>query len=529
MGSYLNPSSKNFQECLNSQIYIDKSELIAHMNVLLDTKQKFVCVSRPRRFGKSMAADMLSAYYSCAEDTSSLFDSLKISKHESYSMHLNQHDVLKINMQTFLSGTSSVDTMINRLKKYLSAELMAQHKDILYLDKDNFVQVMMDIFAATNRSFIILIDEWDCLFREYQYDEAAQRNYLDFLRGWLKDQPYVGLAYMTGILPIKKYGTHSALNMFTEYSMTDPGDLAEFFGFTEDEVESLCSKYDMSFEETKAWYDGYRLVNHSQHGDHHFSMYSPKSVVEAMLRHKFGTYWNQTETYEALKAYIQLDMDGLKDAVVKMIGGDSVPINIGTFTNDMKSFSGRDDVLTLLVHLGYLSYDSIQEEVSLPNREVSQEYVNAIRTMDWSEVYRSIEASRNLLQSLWNMDSEAVAAGIEKAHYEISVLEYNDENSLSCTVQLAFYFAREYYTIVREMPSGKGYADICFIPRKLHADKPAVIIELKRDKSAQEAIEQIKQKNYGEALEDYKDNLLLVGINYDRGKGHSCVIEKNKA
>ena len=211
-----------------------------------------------------------------------------------------------------------------------------------------------------------------------------QKKYLDFLRAWLKDKDYVALAYMTGILPIKKYGSHSALNMFTEYSMTDPGDMAEYFGFTEQEVSDLCKKYQMSFDEAKQWYDGYDLIAHHQSGDRYYSMYSPKSVVEAMLRHKFGTYWNQTETYEALKIYIQMDMDGLQDSVVRMLAGESVSINIGTFSNDMTTFATKDDILTLLVHLGYLTYDSIRETAAIPNKEVSQEYVNAISTMNSS-------------------------------------------------------------------------------------------------------------------------------------------------
>lgn len=528
MGSYLNPSSKSFQESLSSRIYVDKTMLIERTNALLNTRQKFICVSRPRRFGKSMAADMLSAYYGCAEDTAKLFDDRKISKAVSYREHLNKYDVIKINMQSFLSGTGSVEAMLEQLRKYISAELRANNREVFFLDEGNFIQMMMDVYSATRRPFVILIDEWDCLFREYSHNTEAQKKYLDFLRAWLKDQDYVALAYMTGILPIKKYGTHSALNMFTEYSMTDPGELAEFFGFTEDEVRELCDEYDMSFEETSAWYDGYALVTSSRKGDIQYSMYSPKSVVEAMLRHKFGPYWNQTETYEALKVYIQMNMDGLKDAVVRMLAGERVQINTGTFSNDMTTFVSKDDVLTLLVHLGYLSYRGSDGTVSIPNKEVSKEYVNAISTMDWGEVMRSVDASRKLLESLWDMDAEAVARGIDQAHEEISILQYNDENSLSCTINLAFYFAREYYTIIRELPAGKGFADICLIPRQMYADKPAVVIELKKDQSAQGAIDQIKRKNYGKALEAYRGNLLLVGINYDKDKKHTCVIEKMK-
>ena len=526
MGSYLNPSNKGFRQSLQSKIYVDKSMLIARINEVLDTEQKFICVSRPRRFGKSMAANMLAAYYGSGEDTAPLFDKLKIAGEASYKEHLNQYDVIKINMQSFLSSASTVDAMLERLQKYVSMELRAKYRDLLYLDTDNFIQVMMDVYAQTNRTFVILIDEWDCLFREYAHNTEAQKKYLDFLRAWLKDQPYVSLAYMTGILPIKKYGSHSALNMFSEYSMTNPRELAEYFGFTEDEVRELCKEYNMSFEEARVWYDGYELVTQHADGQTVFSMYSPKSVVDAMLSHTYDTYWNQTETYEALKVYIQMNMDGLKDAVVKMLAGERIEINTGTFTNDMTTFAGRDDVLTLLVHLGYRSYRRSDKTVCIPTDEVSQEYVNAISTMDWSEVTRSILASKKLVEAMWAMDADAVARGLDKAHEEISILQYNDENSLSCTINLAFYYAREYYTIIRELPTGKGFADICLIPRKLHADKPAVVIELKKDRDAQGAIEQIKQKNYVSALADYKGNLLLVGINYDKDKNHSCVIEK---
>ncbi len=526
MGSYLNPGSERFRTSLRSQIYVDKSLLIAEINKLVRTEQKYVCVSRPRRFGKSMAADMLLAYYSNAEDTSALFDNLKISKVDSYREHLNQYDVIKINMQAFLSASSSVDDMLKQLKKYVSFELRANYRDLLYLDTENLVQIMMDISAQTKRQFIILIDEWDCLFREFARDTESQKKYLDFLRMWLKDQTYVALAYMTGILPIKKYGSHSALNMFSEYSMTNPRELAPYFGFTEDEVQALCEQHSMSFEEAKAWYDGYELVEVNTGGHTVHSIYSPKSVVDAMLSHVYDTYWNQTETYEALKVYIQMNLDGLKDAVIKMLAGERIEINTGTFSNDMTTFSCKDDVMTLLVHLGYLSYRRADKTVGIPNKEVSQEYINAISTMSWGEVMRSVTASKELLEALWDMDEEAVAAGIDRAHEEISILKYNDENSLSCTINLAFYFAREYYTIIRELPTGKGFADICMIPRQLHIDKPAIVIELKKNKDAVGAIEQIKQKNYVKALESYRGNLLLVGINYDKDKKHSCVIEK---
>lgn len=526
MGSYLNPGCGNFRMALRSEIFIDKSLIIEETNRRVSTMQRFMCVSRPRRFGKSMAADMLAAYYDNSEDASGIFEGLDITKTASYREHLNCYDVIKVNMQEFLSMSENVDEMIELLQSRVTYELKNKYPE--YVKNDNKLMfAMKDIFSANRKQFIVLIDEWDCLFREYKNDSEAQKRYLDFLRMWLKDQEYIALAYMTGILPVKKYGSHSALNMFTEYSMTDPGALAEYFGFTEDEVRELCRRYNMDFDEAKAWYDGYGLINHTAAGDRRYSMYSPRSVVEAMMKHKFGTYWNQTETYEALKLYIQMDIDGLKDAVIAMLGGESLRVDTGTFSNDMTTFSSRDDVLTLLVHLGYLTYDSDKESVSVPNREVSIEYVNAIKTMDWNEVMRSISESRGLLEALWNMDGDAVAAAVERAHSEIPVLQYNDENSLSCAVNLAFYAAREYYSIIREFPAGKGFADICFVPRKLYSEKPAAVIELKWDKDAVGAIRQIKERKYIEAFKDHSGEILLVGINYDKKtKKHECIIEK---
>ena len=527
MGSYLNPGNFSFRGSLRSKIYVDKSELIAKTNEVLYTEQKYICVSRPRRFGKSMAANMLAAYYDRSENTEELFQNLSISKDRSYKENLNQYDVIKINMQEFLSMSETVEEMLQMLKDYLVSDFKEAFREIQFRDEKNLIQVMKDVFSHTRCPFVILIDEWDCLFREYKQNKEAQKKYLDFLRAWLKDKDYVALAYMTGILPIKKYGSHSALNMFTEYSMTNPREMAEYFGFTEVEVKKLSERFHRNFEETRAWYDGYELVTVDGEEKICYSMYSPKSVVDVMLSGVFDNYWNQTETYEALKSYIKLNFDGLKDAIIRMLAGERVQVNIGTFSNDMTSFQGKDDVLTLLIHLGYLSYHWPDKTVTIPNKEVSQEYINAISTMDWVEVTRSVEDSKMLLEALWNMDEKAVAAGIDKAHREISILQYNNENALSCTINLAFYFAREYYTIIRELPTGKGFADICFIPRKIHLDKPAVIIELKWDKTAQGAIRQIKEKQYVDALDEYRGELLLVGINYDKGtKMHTCVIEQ---
>lgn len=520
MGQYLNPGNLAFQESLNSEIYVDKSGIIEYCNRRIQTRQKYICVSRPRRFGKSMTADMLAAYYDESCDSDPQFESLEISSRDDYKKYLNRYHVLHINMQTFLSEADSVKSLLDNLQADLTDELKNEFGSIKMPVRKSSANIMAAVQNQTKIPFIIIIDEWDCLFREYQSDLDAQKKYLDFLRIWLKDRTYVGLCYMTGILPIKKYGTHSALNMFSEFSMEDPGELARFTGFTEQEVLDLCDRYRIDADECSYWYNGYYFRQCGR-------IYNPKSIVSVMLSGIFDDYWNKTETYEALQAYIDMNYDGLRDAIIAMMGGGRVRINTGSFQNDMTTFHNADDVLTLLVHLGYLGYDFDTKEVFVPNKEIMSEFVTSTTVSGWDEIVRSVKTSDQTLRDLLAGNAEAVAKDIERAHLETSHLQYNDENALSYTVSLSFYAARQYYTIIREMPAGKGFADLAFIPRKKYADMPAVIIELKRDASPEEAILQIRTRGYTEGLSEYKDNLLLVGISYDsRTKKHRCIIEK---
>ena len=519
MGIYLNPSNIDFQRAINSEIYVDKSQLIVYTNKKLFTEQQFICVSRPRRFGKSMAANMLTAYYSRGCNSEEMFSKLKISRADTFEKHLNKYNVIHINMVNFLSESQNMDEMIEFVEEDLIDELKNEYPDIRYPKRQNLIKIIAAIFSQTNIPFIFIIDEWDCIFREHQNDTDAQKKYLDFLRNLLKDQSYVALAYMTGILPIKKYGKHSALNMFTEVSMTDPREYAEFTGFTESEVKQLCNEYKMPFDETKRWYDGYNLMG--------VSTYNPRSVVMSMTGGYFNNYWTSTETYEALRVYIEMNFDGLKDTIIELLAGQKAVIDTTTFSNDMVTFETKDDVLTLLVHLGYLTYDFYTKEVSIPNYEISEQFASTIKVMGWSEVANSLKLSDELLKSTLNCDAEKVAELIDKAHSDnTSILKYNDENSLSCVISLAYYSARKTYTIERELPAGKGFADLVFRPRKNNSN-PAMIVELKYDKSAEGAIEQIKKKKYADCLKDYSGKILLVGINYNKDtKKHDCVIEK---
>lgn len=399
-----------------------------------------------------------------------------------------------------------------------------EYAEILKERKMGLAAALRKIYARTDKQFIFLIDEWDCVMRERQESEVMQKEYLDFLRNLLKDQPYVALAYMTGILPVKKYGQHSALNMFREYSMTNPDHFEEYTGFTEDEVAKLCERFDMDFAETGSWYDGYQF-RRFQH------IYNPKSVVEAMSRRNFSNYWTATETYDALKVYMDMDFDGLRSDIVQMLGGGRVRVNTRSFQNDMQNFRTKDDVLTLLIHLGYLAYDSVKEEAFIPNKEIIGEFENAMSVSGWPEIMRILKASEKLLADTIEEHADRVAEALDHAHTEAaSILTYNDENSLACAIGLAYYSARKDYRLIRELPTGKGFADIVFLPLP-SVRKPALVVELKYDKTAHAAIQQIRERHYTQALEGYAGEILLVGINYDRdnaNKPHSCVIESVK-
>ena len=465
-----------------------------------------------------MAGDMLVAYYSRGCDSKEMFSKYKISSDPNFEKHLNNYNVIHINMLDFVGEKRPIMESLDYLSKRLIHEIKKENGDVDCFDWNDLMSVLAEVFNEKRVPFIFIIDEWDCVFREYKNDTEGQIKYLDFLRRILKDQSYVALAYMTGILPIKKYGKHSALNMFTEIAMTNAAPIQEFTGFTEKEVRELCEKYKKDFNEVKRWYDGYTVDGES--------IYNPKSVVEALTRGTFKNYWTSTENYEALEEFIFRNDDGLRDTVIKLLAGEKKKIDPSTFNNDMVTFNSQDDVLTLLVHLGYLTFDSETNEVAIPNYEVSEQFASTIRNKDWAEVSKSLKVSDELLQATLNCDAEKVAKLISDSHSEnTSILQYNDENSLACVLSIAYYSARKDYILHRELATGKGFADLVFIPR-IGRTLPALIIELKKGHSAEEAIQQIKDNNYLNKVSEYSSEVLLVGINYDEKKGHTCIIEK---
>lgn len=517
---YLNIGNAGFQS-IRKGLYVDKTELISYINGTLGTKDKLTCVSRPRRFGKSFATQMLCAYYDKSCDSADLFCNLKIAKDAMYRKYLNKYDVIYLDITWFISTGTNIKNTVSYLQNQVIEELCSIYSDIE--KKDSLPLVLAKIAENTGQKFVIIIDEWDVLFREAKEDIELQKEYLSLLRGLFKSSltdKMIEAAYMTGILPIKKYGTQSALTDFREYSMLQPQKLAEYVGFTEKEVKYLCQNYNMDFEDMKKWYDGYSFSKLK-------SVYSPNSVIQAISNEEYGDYWTETETYESLKFYISLNEDGLKDAIIAMLCQERYKINARTFQNDMSNIKSKDDVLTLLVHLGYLAYDSDKKEVYIPNQEIAEEFKNVVESSDWEGISLALKKSEALLDATIGKDTETVSRIIDEVHREnISLLSYNNENSLSCVITIAYYVARKNYILVRELPAGKGFADIVFIPRK-SINKPAMIIELKWNDSVEGAIKQIKNKNYVDAIKEYTGDILLVGINYDKkSKKHSCMIEE---
>ncbi len=520
MGKYINTGNAGFQRIRNGE-YVDKSGLISVVNSTLFTEKCFSCVTRSRRFGKSMAAKMLCAYYDKSCDSRGLFADLMIAGDPSFEKHLNKYPVIYLDVTNFISEKDT--EIVAKMDAELLADVAKSYTDIPLEAGDNLISYLLRVTESTQEQFIFIIDEWDAICREFEPGSEAMDRYVAWLRRMFKSVDGVRVfagVYMTGILPIKKYKTQSALNNFQEYSMVEPRRMSHFFGFTKDEVRQLAEKHHTDFDELEKWYDGYQI------GDEP-SIFNPNSVMQAIDAGRCRSFWAATGAYDTVSYYIQMNYEGLKDDIIRMLAGGRCVVNPTKFQNDMSVIRSKDDVLTVLIHLGYLSYDWRKSECYIPNYEVAGEMVNAVDDSSWDQVSRAIDKSRQLLQATLDGHEEAVAQGIDAAHDEhTSILSYNDENSLACVLSIAYYYAINDYIIHREYASGKGFADLVLIPRK-NVASPAIVIELKYNKNADTAISQIKQKNYPAKVAPYADNLLLVGINYDREtKQHTCKIEK---
>ena len=525
-GQYVNPGNEGFRRILRSE-YVDKSGLIGLINRRIDTPEGLVCVSRPRRFGKSFAAQMLSAYYDASCDSHELFDQLEIASGADFEQYLNQYNVICLDIAGFLSAITQQHGQVREITMRITESLCKDLCSLFpYLNPEApLTDSMIRCVEHENRKFIFIIDEWDAVIREAKRDNQTQTAYLNLLRDWFKNINFtpkvVAAAYMTGILPIKKDGSQSAISDFIEYPILYPDGFASYTGFTEKEVQTLARKHVMDFSEIKNWYDGYHFPDCG-------SIYNPYSVSCAIREGKCRSYWQKTSAAESLFTYINMDFDGLQEIVARLIAGEDIEVDVNSFENDFQSFKGRDDILTLLIHLGYLTYDETQKTVRIPNEEVRLEFEQTLGAQDmnakWVDLIRN---SKMLLANTISGDGQAVAEAISKLREtEYAPTFYNDEQSLRYIIKFAYIACIGQYMKVEELPSGKGIADVVYLP-KHRSSLPALVIELKWNQTAGGAIEQIKERNYPAILKEYQDEIILVGINYDtKTKEHSCVIQK---
>ena len=533
MGTYINKGNSDFRDIVTHE-YVDKTQLIPLINATLNSESRYSCVTRCRRFGKSMAAKMLCAYYDKSCDSRELFSGLKVEQDSSFETYLNKYRVLYLDVTSFTARPEVRTTIVRTIQDEYILELKETFPDVKYKDNSDLMDVLSSIHQATGEKFFFIIDEWDAICREFPErrrmksdTEAATPTILDeyvmLLRRLFKtqdsDRVFAG-AYLTGILPIKKYNTESALNNFRDYSMIYPGRIAHHLGFTHDEVRMLCQKHGMDMAEMERWYDGYRIGDESH-------MFNPYSVMRAIEENCFRSYWTTTGAYDSVKTYIQMNFEGLKDDIIRMLAGERVYVNTSKFTNDMNNVRSKHDVLTVLIHLGYLAYDDDTKRCYVPNKEVSDELLNAVEDTSWSRLIDAITASQDLLDATIAGNATAVSRAIDLAHDEnTSILAYNDENSLACVLSIAYIWAKNEYIIHREYATGKGYADLVMIPRR-NVNKPALVVELKFNHTANTAIDQIKRKEYPAKIAEYTGDILLVSISYDKEtKQHECKIEK---
>lgn len=526
MGRFLNPNDNIFRSEANADIYVDKTGLIEFTNHACNTPDRFICSSRPRRFGKSYAADMLTAYYSKGSHSRELFAHYQIGRMEDFDLYLNKCDVIRFDVQWCRSAAGSAENTVPYINECILKELREEYQETNLTEVNTVFDAMSHLNMQSGKVFVVIIDEWDALIRDDAGDQKVQEEYINFLRGMFKGtEPlnYIMLAYMTGILPIRRMKTQSSLNNFREYTMVSSGPMAPYIGFTEQEVQELCTEHNMDYGEIRRWYDGYLLKD--------LQIYNPNSVCQCISRMEAGDYWTTTASFESIRPYINIDFQGLKTFLIEMLSGARTKVNVTTFENhtDRSAFRSRDDVFTYMIHLGYLAYDQVRKEAFVPNEEIRQELGAEIKESGWNEFLSFEKESSELLTATIEGDGNIVADKIERIHDRYaSAIWYNNENSLAAVIEIGYLATLEYYfKPIRELPAGKGFADLVYLPRpEFLSDVPALVVELKWNKNTRTAIDQIRQKQYPESIHDYTGNILLVGINYDKTtKAHTCIIE----
>ncbi len=458
---------------------------------------------------------MLGAYYCKAYDSRDLFDGLKVSQTQTYTKYLNQYNVINLCLNEIALDQGSYAEYIAQFNRSIINDVKEAYPALRDMD---FTKAS-DALAATDDEFIFMIDEWDYIFSHELFPEH-HAEFLEFFRNLLKDKPYVALTYMTGVLPIKKYSTGSALNMFKEYTMLKDPFFDEYFGFTEDEVEMLCRKQEaLTMNEIRDWYNGYQTKNGAR-------LYNPRSVICALEDETCQSYWTRTGKMDEVLFFLKYNIGEVRDDVVKMVNDIPINIEIGReYSAGQESIASRKDIYSAMVIYGFLSY--YDGELRIPNKELMLEFENALEYDDFGYVAELVRNSSEVLDATLNKRGDIVASYLHNIHNsELPILKYNDENSLSCIVTLAYLSARNKYKVEREEKSGKGFADFLFYPRLKNL--PGIIIELKADDTPAAAIAQIMEKEYAEKLrKEHVGHILAVGISHDTAKKeHLCRIEE---
>lgn len=531
MGTYINRGNFSFAGARRSE-YVDKSELILFINSTIGTDRRLSCVSRARRFGKSMAAQMLYAYYDKSCDSRKLFEDLKVANpnnefnknpETAFETHLNKYPTVYIDITDFTTRYHGREDIIKVLVKKVQSDIVKAYPEIDFDPDDDFVDTLLAVNNATGEQFVLIIDEWDALCRELSDKPQLMDDYVRLLRSLFKggntDRVFAAV-YMTGILPIKQYGTQSALNNFKPYTMANPGQLAGYFGFTSDEVRVLCAKYDMPFEDMEKWYDGY-IMGTAGH------IFNPTSVKLALEMRQLDNYWSRTSSFKYLKGLINMNFDGIKEKIMSALQDERPTIGVESYGDDCGQISSADELFMLLVHYGYFTYNRSTREIAIPNLEIRHELLNVVRVGNRPELVKLINDSDTLVEATLACQEKYVAEALDKFHSQYTTPRfYNDEQALRGLVRYAYIGATGDFVTLEELPSGKGFVDIAFIP-SLPNGKPVILVELKYNETTDTAISQIKDRRYPERLLPFTNNLLLVGITYDREtKKHSCTIEQ---
>ena len=520
MGDFINTGNAGFRESRNGK-YVDKSGLISFVNAQLFTKNKFFCVTRARRFGKTLAAEMLCAYYDKSCDSHELFDDLEISTNptlnKTYLDHLNKYPTIYVDMTDFVSDKPVPGSNVVDSTKFALLEDLKKEYPNIDLGGKEYKDALIEVYNKTGEEFIFIMDEWDAVLREFADDKEIVKDWIDFLRGLFKNtrlsKVFAGV-YITGILPFIKDDSQSALNNFWEYNMIEPMGLENYFGFTEDEVQTLCGENGMDFPLVKSWYDGYTVGDAT-------SIFNPSSVMKAISSKKVGLYWRTTGAGDELSQHLRYEM---KSDVEALMRGESIPVDITSFENSIKDIGSRDKVLTMFIHLGYLSYNN--GEAHIPNMELLLYFASCIKNADLGGLTRVISRSEEMLECIRKGKSERFSELMSLCHDDVcGSVEYNNGQALYTTLRESLIFAQRDYILHREYPTGKGFADLVLIPRP-NRNIPGIVIELKWDKNVQGPISQIKERDYTQKVFEYTDNVILVGINYDKNsKVHECTME----